>query len=289
MTAFPRRRRSRPLSDADAARLLHGTPAEDRPDLAGAATFAAALRSTSQEPPAPSAALATLLAQGFDPATVTPAVDAPAGSRRRTLGYGLIRLAGASLAVKVATGGGVALAAVATAGTAGVLPDPVQDRVDSVLEAVTPFDRGAGNPQAPERPTVTPSPAATPSGGPDTRPTELPTGRPTDLPSPARPAGPPSTRPAPPVPPKASPASQRPTENPAQSRASARPSPAAERPAPQASRRPTEPPRAPAAQPTRQAPAPAQDAPAPPVPRLDTPRPDTAHPDTATPAERPTR
>lgn len=284
MTAFPRRRRARPLSDADAARLLHGTPVDDRPDLAGAAAFAAALRSTSQEPPAPSPALAALLAQGFDPATVSPALDGAAGSRRRTLGYGLIRLAGASLAVKVATGGGVALAAVATAGTAGVLPGAVQDRVDSVLEAVTPFDRGADSPLSPQ---VTPSPTATPTTAPGTRPTTPPATRPTDLPSPARPSGPPSTRPEPSVPPKASPAPQRPTEKPAPSRASARPSPAAERPAPapQASRRPTEPPRGPEpSAPARQAPAPAQDAPAPLVPR-----PDSARPDTAPPAERPTR
>ena len=46
----------------------------------------------------------------------------------------------ASLAAKIAVGTGLAIASVTAAGAAGVLPDPAQHAVASVVEATTPFD-----------------------------------------------------------------------------------------------------------------------------------------------------
>jgi hypothetical protein len=46
----------------------------------------------------------------------------------------------ASLAAKIAVGSGLAVATVTAAGAAGVLPEPAQHAVASVVEATTPFD-----------------------------------------------------------------------------------------------------------------------------------------------------
>jgi hypothetical protein len=56
----------------------------------------------------------------------------------------------ASLAAKVAVGTGLAVATVSAAGAAGVLPEPAQNVVASVVEATTPFaltDPPSGAPQ----------------------------------------------------------------------------------------------------------------------------------------------
>lgn len=50
------------------------------------------------------------------------------------------KLTSAGVVAQAATGLGVAVASVTGAGAAGVLPEPVQDQVASVIQAVTPFD-----------------------------------------------------------------------------------------------------------------------------------------------------
>ena len=154
MDTHPRRRRSRALDDADVVGLLRGVAPADRPHLAGAAALAAALRDLPAEAPEPRGALAALLRDGFDPATVTPAAHVPpsrstASRVRRTA----VRLAGVSLAAKALLGTGVAFAGVAAAATGGVLPDAVGDRVTRIVELVTP---GQGEDRTPELPPVAP-------------------------------------------------------------------------------------------------------------------------------------
>lgn len=234
----PRLRRSPALSDADVARLLRGQPLDGPSDVSGAATFTAALRSLPQEPATPNPALTQLLADGFAPGTVTPAPR----SAPRPVRSALVRVAGASLLVKVLTGTGVAVAAVVTAATTGVLPGPVEGGISGILDAVTPSGRGPANaPPAPAdlpRPVPQPTesvPAAAPlepSTAPAPRPTAVPGPRATAVPPPARPGSPASTRPE-----QAPAQNARPSEAPGQPPA-ARPSPAAARPSPESSGRP---------------------------------------------------
>jgi hypothetical protein len=258
----PRRRRAGLLSDADVAALLRGTAHPDRPDLAGLAAFASEMRALAEQFPAPSPALAALLSQGFDPAAVSTEAAAPvsvAPSRPAARGL-LVRLAGASLLVKVAAGTGVAVAATAAAASSGVLPDAVQDRVTSVLDAVTPDD-SSESPEVPLVPAAS-TPPTTPSGAPSRAPAEPPA----VVPAP-RPSALPSTDPAEVV---ASPrpadraATQRPEQAPSRPAESERATPA--RPSPPA---PTTPPAA--------------------SPRGSAPRPESSQPPSPTPeAARPT-
>ncbi|MDQ3980006.1 MAG: hypothetical protein M3314_10700 [Actinomycetota bacterium] len=62
----------------------------------------------------------------------------PPSGRRRSLRL-IPRLAGLGLAAKVGLGLGVAAASVTGAGAAGVLPDPAQEVVATVVDTVTPF------------------------------------------------------------------------------------------------------------------------------------------------------
>lgn len=145
-----RRRRSRALDDADVVGLLRGAAPAERPDLAGAAALVAALRDLPVDAPEPRGALAALLREGFDPATLTPAghvavSPVTASGARRTA----VRLAGVSLAAKALLGTGVAFAGVAAAATGGVLPDAVSDRVTRIVELVTPGSTDDRGPQAP--------------------------------------------------------------------------------------------------------------------------------------------
>ena len=68
-----------------------------------------------------------------------PPPAAPSTSPRRRSLKLIPRLAGLGLAAKVGLGLGVAAASVTGAGAAGVLPDPAQDVVASVVDTVTPF------------------------------------------------------------------------------------------------------------------------------------------------------
>lgn len=126
--------------DAAAERLLRGRPVDGANDLA---TLVEQLRRLRSQPPAPNAALAVLLAKGFDPASTSAAADVPvwpAVPRRGLLRHPAARVAGLSLLAKIALGGGVAVAGVGSAAGAGVLPAVVQDRVAQVVGALTPFE-----------------------------------------------------------------------------------------------------------------------------------------------------
>ncbi|MGI8537116.1 MAG: hypothetical protein ACR2K2_11595 [Mycobacteriales bacterium] len=165
------------FDDAYVERLLRrrGLSADGHQDPAG--SFVAAVADLGRSAPAPTGALAVLLAEGFDPATLeSPAAASPDrhASRWRTR-----RWAGLSLAAKLSAVAGVALGGLATAASAGVLPDQLQDRIGGLLEVTTPFEF----PSAP-----TPAPATTP-----TTPT-TPTKRPPPTPPPAD--GRPGTGPA---------------------------------------------------------------------------------------------
>lgn len=147
---------SRPLDDATMERLFAGTPVEDD-DLLALAAFVADLRTAAvtSAPPQPSAALAAVLAGGLKtidagdaalgagsaPRRLVPRLACRRNRVLRCPGSGLAaRLAAAGLVTKVAFGATMAAASVAAAGTAGVLPDPVQHAVAGVVRAVTPFE-----------------------------------------------------------------------------------------------------------------------------------------------------
>ena len=139
------------LSDTfDRVLAGHPVPAGAAP----LAAFADGVRAVAVRPGRPSPQLAELLADGLlttpdGPLTTTvrtPGVARPIARRRRRrtvlgiLTAAAVKLASAGAVAQAATGLGIALAAVTGAGAAGVLPDPVQDRVSGILEAVTPFD-----------------------------------------------------------------------------------------------------------------------------------------------------
>jgi hypothetical protein len=182
----PRRRRAGWLSDADVAALLRGSAHSDRPDLVGLAAFTSEVRALAEQSPAPSPALAALLSQGFGPAAASTEAAAPVSvtpSRPAARGL-LVRLAGASLLVKLAAGTGVAVAATAAAASSGVLPEAVQDRVTSVLDAVTPDD-SSDPPAVPVVPADSPptAPRSTPPRAPAEPPAVVPAPRPSAVPS----------------------------------------------------------------------------------------------------------
>lgn len=132
----------RAINDATAEDLLAGraVPA----DLEPLATVVRALRDVSRQPVPPSAELAARMAAGT-------AVAAPAGSGRATGAGGLPwsarRIAaGAATTVRhrwsarvAAAGAAVAVLGVGSAGFAGSLPAPVQDRFETVVETLTPY------------------------------------------------------------------------------------------------------------------------------------------------------
>jgi uncharacterized membrane protein YgcG len=125
----------------DPADFLDDQALQDTPALAD---VLAELRSWGTGPaPAPTPALMALL-EG-DPVT------APAPQRTRRTKKMLVtellsglaaKLAGLGLAAKAAMGLGMAAAATTTAGVAGVLPEPAQNAIATVVEAVSPFEVG---------------------------------------------------------------------------------------------------------------------------------------------------
>jgi hypothetical protein len=64
----------------------------------------------------------------------------------------LAKLLSAGAIAQAATGAGLAVVVVTGAGAAGVLPDPVQNTVSSVVKTVTPFDMPSGEEPAVEDP-----------------------------------------------------------------------------------------------------------------------------------------
>lgn len=220
------------IDDAAAERLLRGAAASDQEPLTA---LLAQMRSMSAQVPEPSPALAALLHDGFTPgASSATAPAAPVQGSR--WGRRLATAAGLSLGMKVLAGTGVALAAVGTAAGAGVLPDPVSDRVGSIVRTLTPFggeqDREPATTvparPAPVSPTATtptlpsPAPMEQPARGtaPQVPPTLPPSAgsRPTPAPQPG--ASRPQERPTPPAPSeqRAPQSSARPESAPAQSR-----------------------------------------------------------------------
>ena len=138
------------IDDAYAERLLRtrGLAAGSRDDAA--ALFISAVADLANTAPAPSAALARLLEEGFVPAPAPVPPPAPAAAPRRS-GW---RTSRTLLAGVLA---GTTLVGLASGATAGLLPGPLQDRVGGLLEATTPFefplpDRPAAPPREPRTP-----------------------------------------------------------------------------------------------------------------------------------------
>jgi hypothetical protein len=117
-------------------RVLGGRPVPA--EAAFLVAFANGVHAVATHPARPSAELAELLATGLHAGRDTAGTQAVHGpylpqpsrprSKRRTL---LGSLAG---------GLGIVLVSATGAGAAGVLPDPIQDQVSGVVEAVTPFE-----------------------------------------------------------------------------------------------------------------------------------------------------
>lgn len=150
------------IDDAYVERLLRrrGRGADGDRDPAG--SFVAAVADLGRSAPAPTGALAVLLAEGFDPATVTnPRAAAAEPPAVRRTG----RWAGLSLAARLSVVAGVALGGLATAASAGVLPAEVQDRIGGLLEATTPFEFPPATTPEPSAPAVTPPGRTVPEDG----------------------------------------------------------------------------------------------------------------------------
>lgn len=96
------------------------------------AAFAEDLRIIAAGPaPAPRPGLLAAMRQGTVP------IESPTAGRRKRM---LTKTFVGGLAAKVALGMGVAAASVTMAGATGVLPEPAQDVVASVVAAATPFE-----------------------------------------------------------------------------------------------------------------------------------------------------
>lgn len=155
------------VDDATAEALLAGRVVGD--ELGPLVWAVHALRGAAQRPtPPPRGELATLMAAGVLGSAVTRHRPAARGAAHRGLVAATTRkwrrmrmaaisalatvaakLAGLSTAAKATAGLTIALASVGTAGATGVLPDPAQDRFDTVVESVT-GDRAPGD-LAPDR------------------------------------------------------------------------------------------------------------------------------------------
>jgi len=148
-----------------AGRPVSGAAADTFPGLAA---FSEAVRATATQPGRPNAALAELLATGLltDQSSPSARTATSAGSppprrsarvriRRRTAMIFPVLLAkflSAGAIAQAATGAGIAVVVVAGAGAAGVLPDPVQSTVSTVVETVTPFELPTGEEPVTEEP-----------------------------------------------------------------------------------------------------------------------------------------
>lgn len=133
------------IDDRSIEAFLTGNGAAD--GLASLAPLAEELRSLSRGPvPVPSAALATMMAEGFSPgpddlaAAGADSVAMPAQPAGRALSRrAKTAVGGLGLAAKAAFGISLAAASVTAAGAAGALPRPAQHVVATVIDAATPF------------------------------------------------------------------------------------------------------------------------------------------------------
>ena len=219
------------VDDAVAEQLLGGDAADSvGGELAPLATVVHTLRAVAAQPVEPNPTLAARMASGVFPgpgeryeatryrrpahrpqgrgfgaaalARVKRWAGLAAAPRRRTVRGFAIRAGALAGLVVIGTG---------SAGFAGVLPEPVQQRFESVVESVTPYDfrgRSAGRVEPePTRPQEGSGPGQPQVGGPSrpapSGPAVTPgSGPPTDLPNQDRPVDPPATPVSQPGPPE---------------------------------------------------------------------------------------
>jgi hypothetical protein len=150
----------REIDDATAEALVAGGTVAD--DLEPLVRLLRAYREAARQPVRPCPVLATRMATGGiqAPAPGHPAVNTVSGPvnghgyrrpavpvRRRPrtvvlalLAAGFTKIAGLSGLVKASAGLTIVVTGIGSAGVAGMLPDPVQQRFDSVVESVLPDD-----------------------------------------------------------------------------------------------------------------------------------------------------
>lgn len=133
------------LDDGAVDVLLSGSVPRGGDDLTDVALFAQALADAAVASPRPSAELAGLLVDGLSPAefdaVASSAKRQPNKRKRTVLETVLAKLTGLGLAAKTSVAGATVLAAMTVgAGTAGALPDPVQETAADVVSAVSPFE-----------------------------------------------------------------------------------------------------------------------------------------------------
>lgn len=154
----PGMRRKSEFADREVEALLRGSSAG--PGLSDALSV---LRLQGTLPaPAPTAALTTLLNEGFTPSAITPARPS-----RRRLSISLIAVGASSALLLTATG-------------ANALPASGQRAVAGVLNALTPFDFPLPNDDQPPALTPAPVPLKVPEAEPTDEPTEEPSARATE-------------------------------------------------------------------------------------------------------------
>jgi hypothetical protein len=120
----------RVLDDASVEAVLRGDIVA--PELEPLAGFVSAIRTAAALPVRPSRELADRMASGV---FVTERPD-----RRMKVGMTLSKLAAMSVRTKVAAGCAVALTGLTGVTAAGALPDAAQQRVETMIESVTPID-----------------------------------------------------------------------------------------------------------------------------------------------------
>jgi hypothetical protein len=150
----------RRIDDDTAERLLAGLPVDG--DCRAVVAVVRACRRLGERPVAPRGELVTWLAAGVPPrctaggaggaadrtdrrglaTVVTTTQQRPRVALGRVLATVAAKVAGLSVAVKVALGATIAAASISTAGMAGVLPDAWQVRFDAVVETVIPTSAG---------------------------------------------------------------------------------------------------------------------------------------------------
>jgi hypothetical protein len=137
--------------------LLAGRPVPE--GAAGLVAFTEAVRASATRPGRPNAALAELLATGLLTDQSSPSVrtarsdgspqrGARVRNRRRfamIFPVLLAKILSAGAVAQATAGAGIVVVAVTGAGVVGVLPDPVQDTVATVVETVTPLDLEGGD------------------------------------------------------------------------------------------------------------------------------------------------
>ncbi|HEY8471480.1 MAG TPA: hypothetical protein VIL37_02455 [Natronosporangium sp.] len=177
----------RQVGDEAVERLLAGHAAE--PELEPVATAVRTLREMSVRPVEPSQALRAMMAAGAFTGAPAETYQPPGGRPARlAVAAATARIRRIRLAGKLAAGAvAAAVLGTATAGFAGSLPEPVQDRFETVVESVTPYrfteKTGSEPAEPPTGPGADPTGPAGPAGstgpGSSTGPAQ-PTGSPTD-------------------------------------------------------------------------------------------------------------